>query len=785
MNTGLRSRARRFGAAAVASTFLLTACGGGGGDAAPAPVPPPPGPPSTPPSITTQPAAFSAAAGTAATASVVAVSATTYQWQRSVDTGSTWTDIPSTNSATLTLPSVALIDSANQYRVIVSNSLGSVTSTVAALTVRPNLRLLAGALGGPGSVDAAGGAARFDFPRGMARDTAGNLYVADTLNHVVRRITPASVVTTYAGTPGVAGRVDGPATAARFDRPRAVSIDEGGILWVVDQGTCYLRRVSTTGEVTSFASLAVGGCSLMNGGSNAADPAEVLASPSGDIFVSDRSRNVIRRVDVAGNVSLFAGVEQTMGSADGPRLGGATFAWPRGLARDNLGGLLVADSYNGTIRRIANDGTVTTVAGIAGQYGNVDGVGSAARFARPNGIAIAQFDRLLVSDSSANTIRQVDLSTGSVITLAGSAFSSGSIDGTGAAARFNAPYGLAADLLGTAYVGDSSNNLIRVVTAAGVVTRLAGQVMPTGSVDGVGAAARFSDAMSIAADAVGNLFLVDGGNRTVRKITLAGAVTTIAGVAGETGTVDGNGATARFTAPGAITTIDSAGNFHLADGAAIRQMTNAGQVTTIAGAIDTTGDVNGPASMARFEWITHLAADATGNVAIAEFDKCKLRKLSAAGLVSTIAGDGITCIALDGDAGVARVSFPSALAFEPNGNLLFVDRDILVRRLKTDGSIETVAGSQPGNQDGRGEDARFAQIFALAVDATGRIYVADWGNHSIRLIKPDGTVSTLIPRGAMPNSVLGDPPSLRQPRGLALLPNNAIAIVSEAAVVLD
>lgn len=785
MNAGWRSRARLFGAAAVASTLLLTACGGGGGDAAPAPVPPPPGPPSTPPSIATQPAAFSAAAGTAATASVVAVGATTYQWQRSVDAGLTWTDIPSTNSATLTLPSVALIDSYNQYRVIVSNSLGNVTSAGAALTVRPNLRLLAGALGGPGLVDATGSAARFDFPRGLARDTAGNLYVADTLNHVIRRITPAGLVTTFAGTPGIAGRVDGVASAARFSSPRAISIDEGGILWVVDQGTCHLRRVSVAGEVTSFASLSAGGCSLNNGGPNSADPAEVLASPSGDIFVSDRNLHVIRRVDVAGNVTVYAGIEQNMGSADGPRLGGATFAHPRGLARDNLGGLLVADTFNGTIRRIANDGAVTTVAGMAGQLGNLDGIGTAARFTRPNGIAIAQFDRLLVSDVSTNTIRQVDLNTGSVTTLAGSTGSSGSNDGAGLAASFSTPYGLAADLLGNAYVGDSSNNLIRTVTAAGVVTRLAGQVMPTGSTDGVGAAARFSDSMSIAADTTGNLYLADGRNQTIRKITPAGAVTTFAGVAGAIGTADGTGTGARFSEPGALTPMDGAGNFYLADGNAIRRMTSAGQITTIAGAIDTTGDINGPAAMARFEWISHLATDAAGNVAIAEFNKCKLRMLSAAGIVSTIGGDGLNCTVIDGAAGAAYVSFPSALAFEPNGNLLFVDRDYLVRRLKTDGSIETVAGSQPGNQDGRGENARFAQILALAVDAMGRIYVADGGNHSIRLIKPDGTVSTLIPRGALPNIVLGDPPSLRQPRGLALLPGYAIAIVSEGAVVLD
>lgn len=770
--------------AGVVGCLALGSCGGGGSSSAP--LPPAPAPVPAPPTIATQPPPFSAAAGSAASVSVVANNATTYQWQRSVDAGTTWADLALANSATLSLPITGLIDSGTQYRVVAANSVGSVTSAAAQLTVRPSLRLLAGAIGGAGYLDATGATARFDAPRGVAVDSSGNLFVADGSNHVIRRITPAGVVTTYAGTPNVSGRTDGPAATARFDTPRSIAVDAAGTLWVIDQGTCFLRRIAA-GMVTSVASLNVGGCYLASTATfGAADPAEVAVGPSGDVFVSDRVRHVIRRIDGNGTVTLFAGGELVVGSSDGPRLGGATFKAPRGLTFDAAGNLYVADSGNFTVRRIATDGTVTTVAGTALQGGHVDAVGPAARFNGPRGLALAGAQRLIVSDVNDETIRQIDLPSQAVTTLAGSAGMIGSADGTGPAARFYAPFGLAADTAGTTYVADTNNHMVRRIDTAGVVSRVAGQPDQTGSADGAGSIARFAGSNPIVADAAGNLYMADGNNYLIRKISTAGAVSTLAGAAGVAGSSDGPGSTARFNYPTSVA-LDGASNVYVSDAFnhTIRRISSSGVVSTIAGATGVSGDVDGPAAVARFGNVTHIAADTAGNVVIAEQTICRIRRLSAAGVVSTLAGDGSTCSLVDGPPGIGGVGLVTAMLYETSGSVVFVDENVRVRRLKTDGSIETIAGSGEGNIDGPGATAAFQLITALAQDNAGRIYVADSGNHSIRLIKPDRTVSTLVPRAPRPNVVLGEPPALRYPTGIALLPGNAIAITSEGAVLVD
>ena len=565
--------------------------------------------------------------------------------------------------------------------------------------------------------------------------------------------------------------------------PRSIAIDGAGTIWVVDQGTCYLRRIAN-GQVSSFANLALGGCFLAEQNSTtASDPAELAVGPNGDIFVSDRAQHVILRIDGAGIVTGYAGSYQFAGSLDGPRLS-AYFNNPRGLAFDAIGNLYVADSRNSTIRKIAVDGTVTTIAGTPGQGGVIDGIGTAARFASPRGLAIAGANRLLVTEPGVDIVRQIDLTTSSVTTIAGSPGISGSTDGTGADARFYSPFGIASDSTGVAYVADSANHLIRRIDPSGTVTRLAGQPGVSGRADGTGSAARFSDARKIVADGSGNIFVADTWNHTVRKVTPAGVVSTLAGVAGQGGSADGSGSAARFSSPMDIA-IDGGGNLYVADfgNCVIRRVSPVGDVVTIAGQAGDCGLTDGPVPQSRLGYVTSLAVDASGNVVFWD-PICMLRRLSN-GVVSTDAGLSGPCSLADGPAGVARVALPGALAIEPSGSIAFVDKNNLVRRLRTDGSIETIAGSTRGNSDGTGSAAKFESITALSVDATGRIYVADSGNQAVRLIGTDRSVRTLIPYAVGPRVVLGDAPSLNYPVGLALLPGSAIAVTSEFAVLLD
>lgn len=223
----------------------------------------------------------------------------------------------------------------------------------------------------------------------------------------------------------------------------------------------------------------------------------------------------------------------------------AHFIQPSGLATDSAGDIFVADTGSWTIRKINPAGTVSTFAGKATERRNVDGPGGKARFNHPDGVAIDSAGNLYVADSQSNTIRKIT-PTGLVSTLAGKAGEDGSNDGEGAVARFGAPFGPATDSAGNLYVADGSNHTIRRITPAGVVSTIAGKAGEKCNVDGAGVAARFSWPSDIAIDSAGNLYVSEYSSRIIRKITPTGVVSTFAGKAGEAGSSDGEAAVARY-----------------------------------------------------------------------------------------------------------------------------------------------------------------------------------------------------------------------------------------------
>ena len=280
----------------------------------------------------------------------------------------------------------------------------------------------------------------------------------------------------------------------------------------------------------------------------------------------------------------------------------------------------------------------TTLAGQPGGQGNADGTGSAARFNCPVGVAVDSAGNVFVADYDNYTIRKVT-PAGVVTTLAGSAGNGGSADGTGSAARFNQPSGVAVDSAGNVFVADTDNHTIRKVTPAGVVTTLAGSAGASGSTDGTGSAARFDDPEGVAVDSAGNVFVADTDNHTIRKVTPAGVVTTLAGSAGASGSTDGTGSAARFYYPVGVA-VDSAGNVFVADTGnhTIRKVTPAGVVTTLAGSAGNSGSADGTGSAARFNDPEGVAVDSAGNVFVADCFNNTIRKVTSAGVVTTLAG---------------------------------------------------------------------------------------------------------------------------------------------------
>jgi hypothetical protein len=267
-----------------------------------------------------------------------------------------------------------------------------------------------------------------------------------------------------------------------------------------------------------------------------------------------------------------------------------------------------------------NGGVVTTLAGTAGSYGSANGTGAAARFNNPYGVAVDAAGTVYVADQNNHTIRKIT-PAGVVSTLAGTAGPYGSADGTGAAARFNYPTGVAVDAAGVVYVADESNNTIRKITPAGVVSTLAGTSgIGGGSADGTGAAARFDTPIGVAVDASGTVYVGERNNHTIRKITPAGVVSTLAGTSGiGGGSADGTGAAARFNAPIGVA-VDASGTVYVADlgNSTIRKITAAGVVSTLAGTAGLDGSANGTGAAARFSYPTGVAVDVAGTVYVAD-----------------------------------------------------------------------------------------------------------------------------------------------------------------------
>ncbi len=381
----------------------------------------------------------------------------TIKWQVSTDSGSTYTDLADnatyrgTTTAVLEILQATNALNNNRYRYQVTLSGQTTASTATTLSVKPAYLLM---------------------PVGLKIDSANNLYVTDAAAQVVVKITSDFKIASLAGTAIAMGSADGTGTVARFNEPTDLVINDDGSFLLTDTSNASLRKVTTAGVVTTF-----------------------------------------------------AGTSGSKGSADGTGAA-ARFSAPVGITRDTAGNVYVADQTNHVIRRVTPAGVVTTLAGTAGTVGSTDGTGAAARFNLPTGVAMNSADLIYVADFGSHTLRKVT-SSGVVTTFAGTAGTSGSADGTGAAARFNKPSGLALDTAGNLYVADTGNSTVRKVSPAGVVTTLAGLSAIAGLKDGTGALAWFNEPEGVTADASGNLYLADTGNAVIRKITPAGVVTTL------------------------------------------------------------------------------------------------------------------------------------------------------------------------------------------------------------------------------------------------------------------
>lgn len=311
--------------------------------------------------------------------------------------------------------------------------------------------------------DGTGRQAIFGGPSAITTDAAGYMYVADKYNNRIRKVSPAGVVTTLAGN-GQKGAVNGPASQAAFNGPGGIAIDANGNLYVSDTQNHLIRKITASGVVSTFAGS--GNAAFADGTGTSASfnyPEGLTVDAQGNVYVADSYNSTIRKISSNGVVTTLAG-STSFGSADG-KGASASFRVPFGVTVDAAGNVYVADMGNELIRKVTSDGTVTTIAGNKTQ-GELDGTGTSAIFAGPAGIVVDATGNLYVTDQGYNTIRKIS-PNGAVITIAGPPGGLPAVDYTDGPARsatFGNPFGVTLDANGNIYIADTSNNVLRKIS---------------------------------------------------------------------------------------------------------------------------------------------------------------------------------------------------------------------------------------------------------------------------------------------------------------------------------
>ena len=561
--------------------------------------------------------------------------------------------------------------------------------------------------GSYGSVDGVGTNASFNYPSGLAIDKSDNLFIADSANHKIRKITPSGVVSTIAGS-GVTGDRDAVGKNASFNFPYDIVIDNNDNLFIADLDNYKIRKITPSGVVSTIAGSGVAG-DIDAVGKNASFNSlyTIAIDRDNNLFVADALKGTIRKITPSGAVSTLIN-----SSASGH---------PYGIVVDSNSNLFTTDVKNHKIRKITSAGIVSTIAG-SGVVGSTDGVGTDASFNFPSGIAIDKSGNLLIADMLNSKIRKIT-PTKAVSTIAG-VNSHGSVDGVGVDARFNAPLGIALDSNNNLFVADTKNHKIRKITPSGVVSTFVGSGV-VGSADGVGADTSFNYPSGLAIDKSDNLFIADSANHKIRKITPSGVVSTIAG-SGVSGDRDSVGKKASFNFPFDIA-VDSSGNLFVADSSnhKVRKITPIGVVSTVAGS-GTLGDIDAVGVDANFNFPSALTIDSNDNIFVADLDNHKIRKITPTGVVSTFVDGSID----------ASFNLPYGITIDSNNNLFVTDLESHnIRKITPSKVISTVAGSGvAGSADGVGIEASFNAPTALVADNSGNIFVADSSSNTIRKI---------------------------------------------------
>ena len=609
------------------------------------------------------------------------------------------------------------------------------------------------------------------FCSGIAADSAGNVYIADIYNQRIRKINTAGIISTIAGngTAGFSGD-GGPATSAELNVPSSVAVDGSGNVYFVDSLNLRVRKVDTAGTITTVAGSGNGFPSGDGGPAVSAgiDPGAVAVDLSGNLYIADPTFGSIRQVNTAGIVTTVAGcLCFTLG--DGGPATSAHLYMPSGVAVDPAGNIYIADSFNVRIRKVSSgaQGVALTVNP------------TALSFSYTAGGAVPPSQSVTVLSLGTTLSVTVSASTTSGGSWLSVSPSSGSTPALALTISVN-PAGLAANTysgmvtITPSGAGNSPATIPVTLTVSGasspnIITTFAGGGLTTGSGDGGPANnAFFLGPVAVATDNGGNVYFAQTIPDTIRKVNPAGTISTYAGNGNDSFAGDGGPALSASFANIQGLAVDSAGNLYIADTSnqRIRKVSAAGTVSTFAGNGNTgaSGD-GGPAASATFLGPGAVAVDNAGDVFIADTSNDRIRKVNTAGIISEeAAGAVLPGFAGDGGPAIgAGLFLPFGVAVDSAGNVYIADvADYRIRKVNTAGIISTVAGTGVKGFSGDGGPATAAQIsgvahMGLVVDSAGNLYFSDEGNHRVRRVSPSGIINTVAGNGLSSFSGDGGP----------------------------